>query len=106
MDTVSVLRYDPPYYQIKADTYYFDYVQHAGIMKTMIFYYDYNHQTICSQWISIYSCDENGNLGKGAPINMDSLLAMKKYGPGYLAGEMAFIKAYNMPFTKNLFNNK
>ena len=30
MDSVNVVRYDPPYYEIQATTYYFDYVLHGG----------------------------------------------------------------------------
>lgn len=102
MDSVNVVRYDPPYYEIQATTYYFDYVLHGGMKRSMLFYYDYDKQTIAYQLQSLYECDEEGNVGRGGPSSITTIIPFKKYSPGYMAGELAFVKAYGIPFTKEL----
>lgn len=102
MDSVNVVRYDPPYYEIEATTYYFDYVLHSGLKRSMLFYYDYDKQTIAYQLQSLYECDEDGNVGRGGHSSIKTIIPFKKYSPGYCAGEFAFVKAYGVFFTKEL----
>ena len=70
--------------------------------RSILLYYDYDKQTIAYQLQSLYECDEEGNVGRGGPSSITTIIPFKKYSPGYMASELAFVKAYGIPFTKEL----
>ncbi|MCU6715622.1 hypothetical protein OCV58_12010 [Megasphaera butyrica] len=99
LNSVKVIRYDPPYYAIQVDRYSFDYELHAGLKTVNIYFYDYNSQIISWQVIGMFECDENGNLGKGGMLSKSyNAVYLKDFSPGYLAASLTFMQAYKMPF--------
>lgn len=100
LDSIQVLRYDPPYYIITAETYIFDYVHNLGIKYVNKYFYDYNTKVISWQMVGMFRCDEDGNIGNGGflPEQKNFDIYLKDYSPGYHAAELAFQKSYNIPF--------
>lgn len=102
MNSVSVIRYDPPYYTIDATTYTFDYVNQFGLVKVNRYFYDYNKQQIYWNMINIGKCFEDGtsSLNPDNPLEKPiGPIYLQRYSTGYMAAELAFMKSYNAGFT-------
>lgn len=112
INSVNVIRYNPPYYVIDVTTYTFDYVNQVIFATVERFYYNYDKQTMRVSLIKTAMASDDGTSGldnaKALPTgvyNIDDMPIIKKFTPEYLLGETAFMKAYRMFFTKE-FNTQ
>lgn len=107
LDSVSVVRYNPPYYVIDITEYAIDYVNQVTMAVLLRFYYNYDKQTMrftlikaapASAEDGTSKLDITPSLSNIETIN--NLPVIEKYSGNYLLGETAFFKAYHMFFTK------
>ena len=102
LNSVTAVRYDPPYYSIDADIITFDYIGQIGCLYHNRFFYNYNTKEILSKNINMYPCYENGYTDKSYDygISLTSSIPIKLYSDsaGYLGANLAFLKCYNMIF--------
>lgn len=113
VDSVNVVRYNPPYYVIDITEYTIDYVNQATIASLLRFYYNYDKQTMRFILIKAAPASSEDGTSKldNVPIYFNSIYPsniktidkcplVEKYSGNYLLGETAFFKAYHMFFTK------
>ena len=102
LDSVQVVQYAPPAYQLSVVTYTLDYVNHSGFQYTQLYTYNYKDQTMKLTFKAALPCDEEGKLLNQAPGKVDgTALDILPYSQGYYVGNLIFHKAYNMYFSKN-----
>ncbi|WP_304067851.1 hypothetical protein [Megamonas hypermegale] len=108
LNSVNVVRYYPPYYVIDITVYVIDYFNQHTLAVIERFYYNYDQQTMRLKMIKVADASaENGTsqLDNTKPMpetayTIDTMPIVKKYSSEYLVGEIAFMKAYRMFFTK------
>lgn len=107
LDSINVIRYDPPYYVIQAETYVFDYVKHLDMRYVNQYFYNYDNKNINWQVNAMAKCDENRNISNEVTLEdgKQPYLALGKTSPGYRAAKIVFEKAYDIPFTKKNNNH-
>lgn len=117
LDSVNVVRYNPPYYAIDITEYTIDYVNQATFASLVRFYYNYDKQTMRFILIKAAPASSEDGTSKldNVPIYFNTIYPSniktinncplaEKYSGNYLLGEIAFLKAYHMFFTKE-YNN-
>lgn len=100
-DSVSVIRYEPPYYVIQANTFFVQYDQ--GIIKrcTDRYFYDYKNQTIQRQVLDAYTYNEDGSIANHTGDNVP-LMLMQSHTVGWDIANYIFFKSYNTFFSNEL----
>lgn len=100
LDSIDVVRYDPPYYVIQVDTYILNSVNQLGKNFTSRYFYNYNTKNIDAQLNKFAKCDENGALSAEVTFEegKQPFMTLKKTSHGYDTAKIVFSKAYNLPF--------
>jgi hypothetical protein len=100
LESINVVRNDPPNYVIQAESYIFDSVNHLGMKYVEQYFYNYKTKNIDAELNKFAKCDENGNISKEFKFEdkKSTHLTLTHTSPGYNAAKIAFAKAYNMPF--------
>lgn len=108
LNSVNVVRYHPPYYVIDITVYVIDYFNQHTLAVIERFYYNYDKQTMRFKFTKIADAsaeDGTSQLDNTEPMpetayTTNTLPTIKKYSSQYFIGEIAFMKAYRMFFTK------
>jgi len=103
INSVQVIRYDPPYYIIQADAIV-KYYTHGTILRiTSKYFYNYNTKVIQAQDLSMIACNENGET-QGNVVSANSTVWNIRWdNPRYKEADLIFKKAYDIPFN-NIVN--
>lgn len=100
-DSVSVERYEPPYYIIKVDMISDDFYKNEITQYTIRNFYNYNTRVMQSTIDKINLLDNEGNLKAIVDMTPDSPRVLIQKTPGYFIANFAFLKSYNMYFSKD-----
>ena len=107
-DSVSVVRYEPPYYIIQVNDFFVQYDQ--GIIKrcTDRYFYDYKKQSIQRQVLDAYTFNDDGSVREHTG-DTTPLMAIPSHTIGWDIANYIFYESYNTFFSnelKQLFANK
>lgn len=108
IDTNSIqsIRYDPPFYIIRATVLTYDYSRNETIGFENNFYYNFTEQTVKAQLVSSYAYDDKGNaLVQKCYDNQDVNLCDRNSVNGSAANK-AFFNCYNMTFYHKFIQKK
>ena|GEM_PF-506358 len=101
VDSVSVERYEPPYYIVRINIFTDNYYKNEILQYTLRNFYNSDNQIMSNHIYKINAFDDHGNLKYNAEITPDAPKELTKNMPGYLIANIAFFKAYKMYFTKD-----
>lgn len=98
MSSIQPLRYDPPYYIIKATVVTYDYTTNIASGYENKFFYNFKAQTVKAQTISTMLYDANGLPTNQIMLPSPAINACDRYSVNGKAADNAFFTCYNMTF--------
>lgn len=106
IDTTSIqnVRYDPPYYMIRATVITYDYTTNTATGYENNFFYNFKGQTVKAQTIATYVYNEDGTPSPAAPIANPEVNLCDRYSVNGKAADNAFFSCYNMTFYHTFTN--
>lgn len=98
MTSISPIRYDPPYYVIRATVLTFDFSTNTATGYEDNFFYDFNSQVVKTQTLSTTTYDDKGTP-RAQVVNPDpEVVSSERYSVNGNAADKAFFNCYNMTF--------
>ena len=98
MTSISPIRYDPPYYVIRATVLTFDFSTNTATGYEDNFFYDFNSQAVKTQTLSTTTYDDKGPP-RAQVVNPDpEVVSSERYSVNGNAADKAFFNCYNMTF--------
>ncbi len=106
IDTTSIqnVRYDPPYYMIRATVITYDYTTNTATGYENNFFYNFKGQTVKAQTIATCVYNEDGTPSPAAPIANPEVNLCDRYSVNGKAADNAFFSCYNMTFYHTFTN--
>ena len=106
IDTNSLqnIRYDPPYYMIRATVITYDYTTNTATGYENNFFYNFKGQTIKAQTIATCMYDDQGNASSWTPIANPEVNLCDRYSVNGKAADNAFFNCYSMTFYHTFTN--
>ena len=98
-DALRVLRYDPPYYVLEADTVYVLYELNQMMRTKERFFYNMDAGTMKSIPMHFTMYDENGKILSDEDSNQVQATVWKPREQGWYIADHVFMLEYNLPFT-------
>lgn len=98
--SIRVIRYDPPYYIIEADSIFAYYDKRAIDRAIERYFYNMKLKTIKSQTLYFIGYDEMGNEMERVPRTEVKLEEEKKGTVGWAVGDYIFAETYGKPFSR------
>lgn len=98
MNSIQSIRYDPPYYMIRATVITYDYATNTATGYENNFFYNFKSQTVKAQTLSNLQYDE-----KGVPLTQTvfpnpEVSLCDRYSVNGKAADNAFFNCYSMTF--------
>ena len=106
IDTTSIqnVRYDPPYYMIRATVITYDYTTNTATGYENNFFYNFKGQTVKAQTIGTCIYTEDGTPSPVTPIANPEVNLCDRYSVNGKAADNAFFSCYNMTFYHTFTN--
>lgn len=106
IDTTSIqnVRYDPPYYMIRATVITYDYTTNTATGYENNFFYNFKGQTVKAQTIATCVYTEDGTPSPVTPIANPEVNLCDRYSVNGKAADNAFFSCYNMTFYHTFTN--
>lgn len=101
LNSVNVIRYDPPYYVINVFEYYEDYSKGLLGARQAQYFFDYNTREIQRKTLNQYTSDGSTDFEEVEDYDTDLQMVSKDTG-AYIIGNYLFYKAYGMYFSKEM----
>lgn len=101
MNSIQSIRYDPPYYIIRATVLTYDYTNNKATGYENNFFYNFKGQTVKAQTLSNILYDEKGLPVSQLIIADPEVNLCDRYSVNGKAADKAFFNCYNMTFYHN-----
>ena len=101
LNSINVIRYEPPYYIVNVTEYHKNFAKGLWGMRTSQYFFDYNKQEIQTKTLKQYTSDGSSDFVEDEYYNTD-LRTAQKDSLAYLIGNYIFYKSYGMYFSKEL----
>lgn len=101
LNSINVIRYEPPYYIINVHEYYKDFSKGLLEARQAQYFFDYNKREIQMKTLKRYTSDGSTNFEEVESYDTDLQMVPKGTG-AYLIGNYLFYKAYGMYFSKEM----
>ncbi|MGE1061409.1 hypothetical protein NXG27_02040 [Megasphaera paucivorans] len=101
MNSIQSIRYDPPFYMIRATVITYDYTRNTATGFENNFFYNFNAQTVKAQLIGAYSYDTIGKAVSRQQFDGQDPNLCDQYSVNGIAANKAFFNCYNMTFYHN-----
>lgn len=98
MNSIQSIRYDPPYYIIKATVVTYDYTTNVASGYENKFFYNFKAQTVKAQTLSTLLYDDKGLPTKQIILPDPAVNACDRYSVNGKAADNAFFTCYSMTF--------
>lgn len=99
-DSISVIRYAPPYYVIQCDDRIHSFTMGKWAQTTSQYLYDYDNQIIKKRYVSMKERTEDSSWSN--PIEFTRIDNVSKNQANWLIANYIFYKAYNMYFSQDV----
>ncbi len=104
MNSIQPIRYDPPYYMIKATVITYDYTTNTATGYENNFFYNFKNQTVKTQTISTLLYDEKGLPSTQIILANPEVQPCDRYSVNGKAADNAFFNCYSMTFYHTFTN--
>ena len=101
LNSIKVIRYEPPYYVINVTEYHKNFAKGLLGMRESQYFFDYDKQEIQTKTLKQYTSDGSSNFVEDEYYNTD-LRTAQKDSLAYLIGNYIFYKSYGMYFSQEL----
>lgn len=101
VNSIQSVRYDPPYYIIRATIVTYDYSRNTTTGLENNFFYNFNAQTVKAQLISSCAYDDAGNPTGQQAYTGQEVNACDRHSVNGTAADKAFFNCYSMTFYQN-----
>lgn len=98
MNSIQVIRYDPPFYIIQATVVTYDYTTNAAAGYENRFFYNFKSQTVKAQTLSTLLYDEKGLPTTQVILENPDVKLCDRYSVNGKAADKAFFNCYSMTF--------
>ena len=99
-DSISVIRYAPPYYVIQCDERIHSFTMGKWAQITSQYLYDYDNQIIKKRYVSMKARKEDSSWSN--PFKYTKIANVSKYQVNWWVANYIFTKAYNMYFSPEM----
>lgn len=101
VNSIQSVRYDPPFYMIRATIVTYDYSIGMTTGLENNFFYNFKGQTVKAQLVSVYTYDDAGNPMSQQIYSGQEVNACDRNSVNGTAANKAFFNCYNMTFYQN-----
>lgn len=98
MNSIQSIRYDPPYYIIRAIVITYDYADNTAIGYDNKFFYNFKNQTVKAQTTATYRYTHQGLAMSPVSLPHAGINPCDRYSVNGKAADNAFFSCYNMTF--------
>ena len=98
MNSIQSIRYDPPYYIIKATVVTYDYTTNVASGYENKFFYNFKAQTVKTQTLSTLLYNDKGIPTRQIMLPNPAVNACDRYSVNGKAADNAFFTCYSMTF--------